>query len=219
MGLIDWSLRKETTMRLCASLPLVLVTVLLALAVVGVAAAGTVWAGPLDMPGAAQAMVCSACHGFAGQSRSSTVPILAGIAPWYFKKAIQDYAAGKRTSPEMEPYAKMVMQSGIDDIAAYFAAQERAPSPVKVDPAAVERGRAAAAQCTVCHGASGKGDPSKGVPDIRGQSPGYLRNQILLFKLDRRSPGDDQLKAVKALMRTIPDGQIADLASYWSSIR
>jgi len=181
--------------------------------------AGTGWAGPLDMPGAPQAMVCSACHGFAGQSRSSTIPILAGMAPWYFKKAIQDYAAGKRTSPEMEPYAKMVMQSGIDDIAAYFAAQERAPSPVKVDPAAVERGRAAAAQCTVCHGASGKGDPSKGVPDITGQSPGYLRNQILLFKLDRRSPGDDQLKAVKALMRTIPDGQISDLASYWSSIR
>jgi len=181
--------------------------------------AGTVLAGPLDMPGAPQAMVCSACHGFAGQSRSSTIPILAGMAPWYFKKAIQDYAAGKRTSPEMEPYAKMVMQSGIDDIAAYFAAQERAPSPVKVDPAAVERGRAAAAQCTVCHGASGKGDASKGVPDVTGQSPGYLRNQILLFKLDRRSPGDDQLKPVKALMRTIPDGQISDLASYWSSIR
>jgi len=147
------------------------------------------------------------------------MPILAGIAPWYFKKAIQDYAAGKRTSPEMEPYAKMVMQSGIDDIAAYFAAQARAASPVKVDPAAVERGRAAAAQCTVCHGASGRGDASKGVPDLTGQPPGYLRNQMLLFKADRRSPGDEQLRAVKALMRTIPDAQIADLAAYWSSIR
>src|SRR5215472_18924965 len=198
-------------MRVSTSWPLVLLVVL-------VLGAGPVGAGPLDMQGAPQAMVCSACHGFAGQSRSSTVPILAGIAPWYFKKAIQDYAGGKRTSPEMEPYAKMVMQSGIDDIAAYFAAQERAPSPVNVDPAAVERGRAAAAQCTVCHGASGKGDPSKGVPDLTGQPPGYLRNQMLLFKADRRSPGDEQHKAVKALMRTIPDAQIADLASYWSSI-
>jgi cytochrome c553 len=181
--------------------------------------AGPAWAGPLDMAGAPQALVCSACHGFAGQSRSSTMPILAGMAPWYFKKAISDYAAGKRPSPEMEPYAKMVLQSGVDDIAAYFAAQARTPSPVKLEPAAIERGRTAAAQCTLCHGASGKGDPSKGVPDLTGQSPGYLRNQMLLFKADRRSPGDDQLKAVKALMRTIPDEQISDLAAYWSSVR
>jgi cytochrome c553 len=180
---------------------------------------GPAIAGPLDMPGAPQALVCSACHGFAGESRSNTMPILAGIAPWYFKKAIQDYAAGKRPSPEMEPYAKMVLQSGVDDITAYFAAQARTPSPVKLDPAAVERGRAAAVQCTLCHGVSGKGDASKGVPDLTGQPPGYLRNQMLLFKADRRSPGDEQLKSVKALMRTIPDEQIADLAAYWSSVR
>jgi cytochrome c553 len=183
------------------------------------ALAGPAMAGPLDMAGAPQAMVCSACHGFGGQSRSNTMPILAGIPPWYFKKAIQDYAAGKRTSPEMEPYAKMVLQSGIDDAAAYFAAQPRTASPVKLDPAAVERGRAAAVQCTLCHGVSGKGDPSKGVPDLTGQPPGYLRNQMFLFKADRRSPGDEQLKAMKALMRTIPDDQIADLAAYWSSVR
>src|SRR5206468_1380592 len=107
-ALIDCSARKETTMRVLTSWLLVL------------AFAGPVVAGPLDMPGASQALVCSACHGFAGQSQSNTMPILAGIAPWYFKKAIQDYAAGKRTSPEMEPYAKAVLQSGVDDVAAYF---------------------------------------------------------------------------------------------------
>lgn len=205
-------------MRVSASVPLVVLVLLVLLALVP-PGAGLVGAGPLDGAGAPQAMVCSACHGFAGQSQSNTMPILAGVAPWYFKKAIQDYAAGKRTSPEMEPYAKMVLQSGLDDIAAYFAAQARTASPVRLDPAAVERGRAAAAQCTVCHGASGKGDASKGVPDLTGQPPGYLRNQMLLFKADRRSPGDEQLKAVKALMRTIPDEQMADLAAYWSSVR
>ena len=181
--------------------------------------APAVGAGPLDAPGATSALACSACHGFGGQSQSNTMPILAGIAPWYFKKAIADYAAGKRPSPEMEPYAKQVLQFGVDEIAAYFAAQQRTASPVKLDAAAVERGKAAAAQCTVCHGVSGKGDASKGVPDLTGQPPGYLRNQMLLFKADRRSPGDDTLKAVKALMKTIPDEQFADLAAYWSSVR
>jgi len=192
----------------------VITTMLLLLAL-----AGPVTAGPLDTQGAAQALVCSACHGFAGQSRSNTVPIIAGIAPWYFKKAIADYAAGKRVSPEMEPYAKQVLQAGVDDVAAYFAAQARTASPVIVEPAAVARGRVVAAQCTTCHGASGKGDQSKGVPPLVGQPPGYLRNQMLLFKADRRSPGDEQLKALKTLMRSLSDEQIADLAAYWSSIR
>jgi cytochrome c553 len=181
--------------------------------------AGVAVAGPLDMTGASQALVCSACHGFAGQSQSNTMPILAGMPAWYFKKAIQDYASGKRQSPEMEPYAKQVVQSGLDDVAAYFAAQKRTVTSVKVDAAGVERGRAAAVQCTVCHGANGKGDASKGVPDLTGQPPGYLQNQMLLFKADRRSPGDPQLKALKALMLTIPNDQLADLAAYWSSVR
>ena len=100
-------------------MPIVLISLLL-LALTGPAAAG-----PLDGPGASTAMVCSACHGFAGQSQSNAMPILAGMAPWYFKKAIQDFAAGKRPSPEMEPYAKQVVQFGLDDVAAYFAAQKR----------------------------------------------------------------------------------------------
>ena len=176
-------------------------------------------AGPLDGPGAQKALVCSACHGFAGQSRGDTVPILAGTDAAYFKKAIADYASGRRPSPEMEPYAKMVTHFGVDDIAGYFAAQKRQPTPIKVDAAAVTRGKTAAAQCAVCHGADGKGDRAKLIPDLTGQPPGYLRNQLLLFKQDQRSPGDAQLKAVKLLIQTLPEDTIADLAAYFSSLR
>jgi len=65
----------------------------------------------------------------------------------------------------------------------------------------------------------GQGDPAKGVPDLTGQPPGLSQEQMLLFKADKRSPGDAQLKVVKALMRRIPDEQLADLAAYWSSVR
>jgi len=176
-------------------------------------------AGPLDHPGYAKAFSCSACHGFAGNSRSATMPILAGMNAAYVKKALQDYAAGKRPSPEMEPYAKMAIQLGVDDVAAYFASQTRIPTPIGADGAAVARGRTASPPCVVCHGAAGKGDPSKGVPDLTGQPAAYLQSQMLLFKADRRSPGDDALKALKALMKTIPDEQFADLAAYYSSLR
>ena len=190
----------------CASLILVL-------ALYGGAAAG-----PLD-PGYPKAFSCSACHGFAGASGADTVPVLAGMQSWYLKKAIQDYASGRRPSPEMESYSKMVLELGVDDVAGYFASQKKQPTPAKVDPAAVARGKAASTQCVICHGQDGKGDAAKGIPDLTGQPPGYLKNQMLLFKADRRSPGDEALKALKAVMKTIPDAQMGDLAAYYGSLR
>jgi cytochrome c553 len=191
-------------------------TLILAAATLLAAEAG---AGPLDPPGYQKAFACSACHGFAGNSKSNTMPILAGMAPWYFRKAIADYASGRRPAAEMEPYAKMVDVLGADTVASYFAAQARQPASIPLDPAAVERGRAASAACVVCHGQNGKGDASKNIPDIAGQPPGYLQAQMLKFKADARSPGDPALKALKTLMATIPDPTLADLAAYYSSVR
>ena len=84
---------------------------------------------------------------------------------------------------------------------------------------AAARGRVASQQCVVCHGESGRGDPARSIPDLSGQAPGYLRNQMFLFKADRRSPGDQAVKAVKELMKSVPDDTIADLAAYYSSLR
>jgi cytochrome c553 len=189
--------------------------------------AGSATAGPLDAPGATKVLTCTACHGANGNSISASMPILAGMPPAYFKKAIEDYAAGKRPSPEMEPYSKMVIQMGVDDVARYFAAQKRDPTPIKVDSAAAARGKTAATTCANCHGAEGKGDPAKTlpggqvaiVPGLAGQPPGYLRNQMVLFKQNQRSPGDPALQDMKAIMRNIPDQTLDDLAAYYSSLR
>ena len=184
-----------------------------------VVAAGSALAGPLDAPGATKVLTCGACHGMNGQSPSNTMPILAGISAAYFKKAIEDYTTGKRPSPEMEPYAKAVKALGVDEVAGYFAAQKKEPTPIRADAAAAERGKIAAAQCALCHGPDGRGDPAKTIPDLRGQPPGYLKSQMLLFKADKRSPGDPNLKALKALMATIPNQTLDDLAAYFSSVR
>lgn len=179
-------------------------------------------AGPLEQPGYVKAMTCSACHGVSGNSRSEAVPILAGVSPAYFKKAIEDYATGKRVSAEMEPFAKQVKLLGVDEVAAFFAAQRREATPVKVERHAVERGRVASAQCAVCHGPEGQGgqgDPSKLGPAIAGQPAPYLKNQLLLFKGDKRSPGDEPLTKMKAILKTIPDETLGDVAAYYSSLR
>ena len=183
------------------------------------ALAGMASGGPLDDPGFAKSLTCSACHGAAGNSRSDFMPIIAGMSPAYFKKQIEAYAGGKRPSPEMEPYAKMVVVLGVDEVARYFGEQKMQPTPIAVDAAAVGRGRAAAAQCALCHGPDGKGNAAMQSPSLAGQPPGFLREQMLLFKQDKRNPGDPALKAVKALMLTIPDETFTDLAAYYSSLR
>jgi cytochrome c553 len=181
--------------------------------------AGTASAGPLDDPGFAKSLTCSACHGAAGNSRSDFMPIIAGMSPAYFKKQIEAYAGGKRPSPEMEPYAKMVVVLGVDEVARYFGEQKMQPTPIAVDAGAVARGRTAAAQCATCHGPDGKGNAAMQSPSLAGQPPGFLREQMLLFKQDKRNPGDPALKAVKAMMLTIPDETFTDLAAYYSSLR
>jgi cytochrome c553 len=192
------------------------IAVVAALVLVGGAAHA---AEPLDERGALKSITCAACHGQAGNSRSTAMPIIAGQDAAYLKKQIQDYAAGRRLSAEMEPYAKQALNLGVDDVAAYFASRRREPTPVSSPADAVARGQSAAAQCAICHGPQGRGDAAKLIPSLAGQAPGYLREQLLLFKQDRRSPGDPALAALKALLKTIPDETLGDLAAYYSSLR
>jgi cytochrome c553 len=176
-------------------------------------------AAELDLEGFNKVFTCTACHGPAGNSRSDAMPIIAGLDAAYFRKQIENYAAGRRVSPEMEPYGKYVLNVGVGEAAAYFARQRRERSPIKVDAAAAARGRGASAPCVICHGPAGRGDVTKLIPSLAGQPPGYLREQMLLFKQNRRSPGDEALKAMKALMATISDETFGDLAAYYSGLQ
>jgi cytochrome c553 len=177
-------------------------------------------AGPLDSPGAQKALVCSACHGFAGNSPGNTVPIIAGMAPNYFKKAIKDYAEGRRPSPEMEPYSKYVLQVGIDEIADYFALQTRRRATTKADPNAVKRGAALAGQCAACHGTNGEGDAFRAVPAIRGQPAGYLQLQLTILKDNKRKLEDATVdEAKKTMLKPLSEADLAGLAAYFSSLK
>jgi cytochrome c553 len=176
--------------------------------------------GPLDSAGAQKALVCSACHGFAGNSPGNTVPIIAGMAPNYFKKAIKDYAEGKRPSPEMEPYSKYVLQAGMDEIADYFAVQTRQRATTKSDPSAVKRGAALAGQCAACHGPSGEGDAFQAIPAIQGQPAGYLQLQLTILKENKRKLDDavvDETK--KTMLKPLSEADLAGLAAYFSSLK
>ena len=150
-----------------------------------------------DVP-AIKAVTCAACHGAAGNSRSATMPILAGMDPAYFKKQIQDYASGLRPSPEMEPYAKQAPGAGRRRHRGVL----RPPDDgAHADPERRRRGVPRA-------GGGGRvrrlpwcrrqGDRGKLIPALAGQPPGYLRAHMLLLKRDQRNPKNEAPRAVKA---------------------
>ena len=177
-------------------------------------------AGHLDTPGASKSMICAACHGPAGNSPGNTIPIIAGMEANYFRKTIKDYADGKRSSPEMEPYSKYVIQAGLDEIAGYFAEQKRQPPRSKIDSIAAKRGSQAAAQCAACHGPQGGGDAERAYPALRGQPAGYLHLQAVLFKEDKRKLDDATAEDTKKkMMKSLTDSEIADLAAYFASLK
>src|SRR5262249_44034595 len=128
-------------------------------------------AGPLDDPAVPKVITGSACHGAHGNSKVDMMPIIAGLDPAYFKRQIDNYATGKRPSPEMEPYAKEIQFLGLDQIAAYFAAQKRQPTPIRSQPEPIAKGKAASAQCVICHGPEGSGEPARLIPTLAGQPP------------------------------------------------
>ena len=64
---------------------------------------------------------CNHCHGEEGFSSVAAFPNLAGMDRLSFWKQMQDFRAGKRSSPVMEPITQGLTEHDSADLAAYFA--------------------------------------------------------------------------------------------------
>lgn len=73
-------------------------------------------------------------------------------------------------------------------------------------------GEALAQTCVACHGANGV-SPSPMWPNIAGQKPGYLIEQITAFR-----DGDREEPTMKPFVNNLSDAQIASLATYYSNM-
>jgi|GEM_PF-5761161 len=69
------------------------------------------------------ALNCTACHGEGGGSKSTLIPILAGMNPEVIFKQLDDYRSGKRPWGVMGAMAKALSTQDSADVAAYFAAR------------------------------------------------------------------------------------------------
>ena len=76
----------------------------------------------------------------------------------------------------------------------------------------VESGRAKSLGCQACHGSNGIGT-APDIPNLAGQKPGYITAQLTAFRSKDRK--HDLMNAMAA---QLSDGDIENLAAFWSSL-
>ena len=171
--------------------------------------------------GRAKSATCAACHGVDGNSVTPDWPMLAGQHASYIVRQLRAFKNGERTDVTMKPFADMLSEQDMLDVAAYFA--EQTPAPKGADPALAGLGQQiyrggiparGVAACIACHGPTGSGNPLAAYPRISNQHAAYTTKQLNSYASgDRRSDVD-----LNQMMRNVAgllfEDEIRALASY-----
>jgi cytochrome c553 len=171
--------------------------------------------------GRAKSVTCAACHGADGNSVTPDWPMLAGQHASYIVRQLRAFKNGERTDVTMKPFADLLSEQDMLDVAAYFAAQK--PTPKGADPALVGLGQQiyrggvparGVAACIACHGPEGNGNPLAAYPRVGGQHAAYVTKQLNAYASgDRRSDVDlDQM--MRNVAGELFEDEIRALASY-----
>ena len=173
-----------------------------------------------------QRVACLACHQLDGAGdRSGAFPRLSGQSEWYLFSTLRDFAAGLRPSKIMQPIARDLTLSEMQDVAAFYASVANPPyaPPLAQDKGLIEQGRTIAEQglmkagvpaCTSCHGVGGEGGML--YPFLAGQYQPYLRHELTLFKTGKRH--GDLAHVMEAIASKLSDQQIKAVSAYFASL-
>lgn len=170
----------------------------------------------------AKGSACVSCHGVDGAGdRSGAFPRLSGQASWYLYKQLMDYANGEREDPVMSPIARELSEAEIENVAAYYAAQEvPQPEPPSFDDMTLQRGGAISAvglpelgvpSCESCHGRAAEGIPPV-YPLLAGQYAPYLELQMRRYRDGERT--NDPLGVMQDVAAEMDDEAIAAVSAY-----
>jgi len=154
--------------------------VLLLLLAVGAAASA---AEPDAEHGARLYAQCASCHGADGSgSADGSIPRIAGQHESVVRKQLSDFRTGRRADFRMTEFADRHHLPKPQDLAAVAAFVSRLQAGGARGIGDGSRATAGAllfgARCASCHGADGRGDPTRSVPRLAGQHYSYLVRQM-----------------------------------------
>jgi cytochrome c553 len=171
--------------------------------------------------GKAKSATCAACHGADGNSVTPDWPSLAGQHASYIVRQLRAFKNGDRQDVTMKPFADMLNEQDMLDVAAYFATQK--PTPKGADPALVslgqqiyrggvpERGIAA---CTACHGPGGHGIAVSAYPRIGGQHAAYVSKTLRQYASGDRRSDVEMNQMMRNVAALLLEDEIKALSSY-----
>jgi len=171
--------------------------------------------------GKTKSATCAACHGLDGNSVTPDWPSLAGQHTAYIVRQLKAFKAGERVNVTMKPFADMLTDQDMADIAAYFSAQK--PVPKGADPALANLGQQiyrggvptrGIAACIACHGPSGDGNPLAAYPRISGQHSTYVARTLGEYASGTRRSDVDLNQMMRNEASLLKDDEIKALASY-----
>jgi cytochrome c553 len=169
--------------------------------------------------GKAKSAMCAGCHMADGNSVNGMWPKLAGQHESYIAKQLEDFKAGTRVDPTMNPMAAGLSEDDMANLAAFYSSQE-----VKIgeaDPALVEKGKqifmngnasTGVAACSACHAPNGVGNPAANFPSLSGQHADYTAKQLKDFRAGARE--NDAGKMMRGVAAKMTDEEIAAVSSY-----
>lgn len=165
--------------------------------------------------GAAFADDCTGCHGPDGNSLNTALPNLTGQPVEYLAFAMRAYRDGVRKDPAMKFALKGMSDSKINDIAAYFAAQEpvslyrwKMQSSREFRP--VEDGKRIARMCDSCHGKDGNSTRA-GVPSLAGMTARFIAEATMAYR-----DGAKKHEAMREMVSFLSDEDIEKVGLYYA---
>lgn len=178
--------------------------------------------------GQAAAATCVACHQADGSGMNiaggESWPRLAGMDANYIAKQLHDFKEGRRHSASMLPFANMLDEQQIADVAAYYSQMPvTAAAGGDVDDDLLARGEQLALRgdwdhyivsCKSCHGPRNEG-VGEVFPGIASQHAGYIENQLHAWQADERS--NDPQNLMGAVAKRLSDEDIRAVSAWLAS--
>lgn len=183
--------------------------------------------------GKQQVAVCVACHQDKGQGMDipggESWPSLAGLDANYLVKQLKDFKSGERKNMSMRPFAMMLNDQQMLDIAAYYASLKPFTSKPNHQAAnedeqkLLDLGKKLATEgdwdkyivpCSTCHGPDNQG-AGQHFPPIAGQHAGYIENQLKDWQKGNRK--NDPQDLMLAIAERMNEQEIKAVAAWLAS--
>jgi cytochrome c553 len=178
--------------------------------------------------GQAAAAVCMACHQADGSGSNipggESWPRLAAMNADYIYKQLQDFKSGQRNNASMMPFAMMLNDQQMKDVAVYYSQMPATAGKggENADEAQLALGEKLATRgdwskyipsCRSCHGPDNQGAGSH-FPGIAGQHAGYIEQQLRNWQQGTRS--NDPQNLMHAIAERMSDDDIKAAAAWLS---